>query len=202
MKRFLTCVIALGLAASAWAFPTNILTDSVNLDNLKSDFREWRFEHNAEEDAMFSLDMRNNSGPLTVSDYAWTFRVSRRVAGGSNLTYVAIDNADITKATSNVTFAIAWSNIPPANVYNTELRMTQGNSARNAGQGTWEVNQSLYTGDGTFSFPAHLAASDFYAVAGDTLEGTMDANGNNITGDVWSGRHHELEGHHQRCGDN
>lgn len=124
MKRTLTFLTALGLAASAWAFPTNILTDSVNIDNLRSDWREWRFENNAEEDAMFSLDMRNNAGPLTVSDYAWTFRVSRRVAGGSNLTYVAIDNTGITKSTSNLIFAIAWSNIPPVNAYNTELRMT------------------------------------------------------------------------------
>jgi len=189
MKRVASILLALSLAVSAFAaVPQRTVYKSINIDNLKTDFRDFKFNSHGYEDAVFSFDLANNSGALTASSYTWQFKASRRVSGGSNLIYVAVANSAITKSTSNVTFTIAYTNVPPDNAYNCELYLTDSGTARTAGRGTWQVRESLYDdGDGVFSFPASLSAADFYSVSGDTLEGNMAGGGYTISGAVWSG---------------
>ena len=162
-SKIATFIAVLSLCGSVFAATdTKTHTKSLDIDKLRGDFRDFRHKVDGFSTSEFKYTYTNAAvaGVFAASDYSWLFRLlGRDRQGGSNLFYVAIENAAITKSGNTVTFSVNPTNIPPNGTYKGQLigyTTSVTNFSRNMGKGEWNVTDSLYDDSnvGTFPFPS------------------------------------------------
>ena len=164
MKRLIATVLCGLLAATGAfaAFPTNTSTKTIALDKLKPDFTDFRFSWRGYDSQSVTFTIETTSGTgLDMTGSLASFQATKQVAGGSNVAFIAISTSDTTIATSNITFTVAYTNIPPDGVYKAELFLQDASTpvvTRSLGRGTIKVEQSLFASDASdFTFPSLTA---------------------------------------------
>ncbi len=147
MKKILLAAIlipALILTALA-TFPTRTHTVKLKLGqpNPWSDF-SWKWYGYEDQAVSITFD-------TTLATYTCGFKLSRTNA-------CFINTTNITVTTSNLTWTVSRTNVPPNGLYEAELWAYEGastNTARTLAQGKVQVLRSLYQeGDSTFPWPA------------------------------------------------
>ena len=124
MKKLTTITLAVMLAAgSAWAaFPTHANTKTLALDKLKPDFTDFRFDWKGYDSQTVTFTIETTSGTaLDMTGYLASFRADGQVTGQTNRTFVSIATSATTISVSNITFTVAYTNVPPNGVYKAEL---------------------------------------------------------------------------------
>lgn len=149
-------------------FPTNQNNATLTLDSLGNDFTDFYFTINAYEDQEFTFTIETNDNKsLDISSESALFKSKKRVAGGSNLVFILKNVGDITMSTSNITFSLSKTNIPPDGIYKSQLVLTDNttNVLRNLGRGIIDVQESLFDDvDGTFQNPGFTNLTDFLTI--------------------------------------
>lgn len=125
---------------SVLAFPGSTNTATVAFSNRPSITNpDWKWRVYSSEDSVFTVTMSDGSA---TTNYGWQFRISS-ITG----VIFTVDNTNITTSTSNVTWSIYPTNMPPAGTYQSELRayVTDTNGVRAvAGQGLITIIKSLF----------------------------------------------------------
>ncbi|MDA1348041.1 MAG: hypothetical protein O3A47_04130 [Chloroflexi bacterium] len=102
-----------------------------------------------------------------ITNHTWQFKIALQNFTGQ-VAYVVVSNANITVTTTNITFSIDHTNVPPNNVYQASLRATDSTSgdATDIARGKIHVTDSIYDdADGSFTFPAAVTAADYLTIA-------------------------------------
>jgi len=172
--RLIATLLMFGGPAAFAAFPTHMNADTNNIDKIEGGFTDshWKWQNVNDQD--FQLDITNNAGWVTLTNYSVGARLSK-----AGTTYVDIRPDDIVTSTYRATFSIDRTNIPPASVYDFELTMWSGaatNDSRTLWQGKISVTKSLYSDTNSFPFPSWTTndLSSYMTIA------TYDTNDNDI----------------------
>ena len=187
------CVVVTANAA----FPTNTYTKTLDLDKLKDDWTDIRPKMTGYEDLQVNLTYS-----ASLAGYTAMVKVKSQASGGTENVYLVVPTGDVTIATSNVSFFVSHTNAIPNGTHRMEILLLDTpttNVVRRIAKGTLSVTDSIWDdSDETWSaasmdavLPDYLtkvlAATTYYAVAGDTLEGIMNAGGYQITNAIFAG---------------
>jgi hypothetical protein len=161
MKKLAAITVGVILAAGSAlaAFPTNATTQSLILDKLKPDFRDFRWEWRGYDSQKVTCTIYSTTGTgQTLTGYLASFQATRQIPGGEEVVYISKSTSQTTVSGSNITFTVAYTNVPPNGVYKAELFLQDATTAvvtRSLGRGTIKVEQSLYANDGSdFTYPS------------------------------------------------
>ena len=161
MKRIIPIIVCALMTASSGlaAFPTNTSTKTINLDKLKPDFSDFRFDWRGYDSQDVTFTINTTSGtPLNMTGMLASFQATKQVAGGANTAFITKATTETTITLSNITFTVLYTNVPPDGVYKAELFLQDASSAnvtRSLARGTIKVEQSLYANDASdFTFPS------------------------------------------------
>jgi len=164
MKRLLAVLIAMWMTGDVAhaAFATNLSTKVVALDALTDDFTDFRFRWTGydSQDVKFTVETTSGTG-YVMTGYTATFKATKRASGATNVVYISKGTSDCTISLSNVTFTVAYSNVPPNGTYNAELLLIDSANGlyRTLARGTIFVRESLYASDGSdFPYPSLTAS--------------------------------------------
>lgn len=162
-KRRIAAVLLLAalLATQAQTYAAaeaRTISNHIDLARLNAvQFRDFAAAPVGWETTTFLYTYSNGTAAVTASDYSWLYRVSSD-RSGSNVFYIALENASITKSGNRISFTIASTNIPPNGPYKAQIlgyQTTVTNLARNMGRGSWNVSDSLYDDSGTgYPYPS------------------------------------------------
>ena len=160
MKRFLLTMCAILTACGALALDVNTSTKTLNLTTMSDEWNDFRFKWNGYDSQSVIFTVVTNSGATqyyTMTGLTATFRADKQVSGGTNITYISNGASDCTISGSNVSFTVAYTNVPPNGTYKAELILIDSGNGqyRTLGRGTILVRESLYANDGSdFTFPS------------------------------------------------
>ena len=133
-------LLSFSLLSGAFAFPGSTNTATVAFSNRPSiSDPDWKWRIYGSEDSTFIVTLEDGG---STTNYGWQFRIAS-ITG----TIFTVMNTNITTATSNVTWTIYPTNMPPAGTYKSELRayVTDTNGVRAvAGQGFITIIKSLF----------------------------------------------------------
>jgi len=154
MRKTLTILTCLLLALPCLALEQRTYVSDVNMDEVEGDWDSFSYKVIGMDDASFKMGFRNDTYPYGVTNSGDSMGV--RVSRG-NVIYIDIADDSITKLSSNITFSVARTNIPPDGTYKMEVWSWEGaatNTSRTIAQGMFTVNQSLYANTNAFPFPS------------------------------------------------
>lgn len=147
MRAILAAMLLVSTAA--WGgVATNTSTKAVNLSTPAADFGDFFFTWRGYDDQQITLSVGDNSGPVSLTGDTVEFKMSRKPAGAEVTAYV---EQQATVSGSNITTAVAASNVPPNGTYLAEF-MAHAPTYRSIARGKIMVVDSLYDDDdGTYS---------------------------------------------------
>jgi hypothetical protein len=151
MKKLILLILLLALPIYG-AFFTHTEAETNNIDSVSPDWKDWTWEWNGMDNQDVDLTFINDSGAIDMDTYIHAVRVSDRFG----TIYINLVDSNMTASTSNLTFSITPTNIPPAGDYWMEVRCWEGattNLARSLAKGRIHVSHSLYEDTNTFTFP-------------------------------------------------
>lgn len=158
--RKLVCsllMMAMPLVAQA-VFPTNSCINTVDVAKVTGNWDSYRWNWNGMEDQWCRLFVNENGTWLDLSSYSVAFKVSKKVSGTSQTTYISLDATSVSVLGSNITFSIPYTNIPADGRYLSEVWLYTGTpvQARVLAQGYVDTHNSLYANDdSTFPWPTN-----------------------------------------------
>ena len=166
MFRWLTALLLM-LPLAAFGLEN---TNSISVTPGASSGHDWdQFDIDISgfDDQMFRFTI----GAPWPASHTWTFKMARHSITGQ-VAYVTVPNASITADPTPplVYFQLDRTNIPPDGVYLSSLRADDGTLGTDIARGKINVTQSIFDdNDGTFIFPAAVAAVDYFKRVGDIL---------------------------------
>lgn len=161
-RRILAVAIlaALPLACTAQV-PINPSAATVNAAAPSDDFNDFNFRWRGYEDQAVTFTI---SGATLTAQTVATFKATRKVAGASNVVYIAVTCAVGASPYNVVTFSLPATNVPPDGTYLGELRASnaQTNTFRTLAQGKIRVTDSLFDDtDGSWAGNTSLNLGDY-----------------------------------------
>lgn len=148
---FLT-ITGLGVALSAIAAVTvNPITCNVNVASPSAAWGDFNWNWRGQDDQSITIYFKSGTAVYTgISPTATTrFKMLKQAAGPSGTTNVVVylKTDGFTLTTSNITFSIVHTNIPPDGSYKCEVQQDDGTYIRSFAKGMINVSQSIYRGD-------------------------------------------------------
>jgi len=161
MKRVTLILVLMLLAGSvfAQAFPTKLISITNNIDDVIGRQNSFREKLIGQNDYDFSFYFTNANGWVDLSG----FNVAGRIAAGG-VNFVDLRATNIAISSSNVTFRLPRTNIPPDATYILEIYAWSGsttNPARTLSQGELKVSHSLFADTNAFPFPVFTNLIDY-----------------------------------------
>jgi hypothetical protein len=166
MFRWLTALLLMLPLAAFGIENTNSISVTVGAAT-GHDFDQFNIDISGFDDQEFRFTV----SPALPS-HTWTFKMARHAITGQ-VSYVVVADAAITDTSSLgslMVFDILRTSVPPDGVYLSSLRADDGTLGVDVARGRINVTQSIYDDDdGTFTFPATVAAVDYFKRVGDIL---------------------------------
>ena len=164
MFRWLTALLLM-LPLAAFGLEN---TNSVTVTQGASTGHDWD-QFDIDISGFDDQRFRFTIGDPWPASHTWTFKMARHTITGQ-VSYVTVADASITDSDPLVSFQLDRTNVPPDGVYLSSLRADDGTLGTDIARGKINVTQSIFDdNDGTFIFPAAVAAVDYFKRSGDIL---------------------------------